>query len=136
MSLGDGPFTASRSYYCQACVPSIWTPVLCIVGIKHALDPDPCVGCRKEEGQHALSLLSQACMPSIDCMPSVNRMTRLPALNQLDPDPFAGCRDEEGKPALQAWIEVFRNSRPQFHKMAMEDEDVPEEERQVLSIMC
>lgn len=38
-------------------------------------------------------------------------------------------RNEEGKPALQAWIEVFRNSRPQFHKMAMEDEDVPEEER-------
>eukprot|EP00208_Stichococcus_sp_RCC1054_P004226 CAMPEP_0206138814 /NCGR_PEP_ID=MMETSP1473-20131121/3709_1 /ASSEMBLY_ACC=CAM_ASM_001109 /TAXON_ID=1461547 /ORGANISM="Stichococcus sp, Strain RCC1054" /LENGTH=413 /DNA_ID=CAMNT_0053532341 /DNA_START=158 /DNA_END=1399 /DNA_ORIENTATION=- len=39
-------------------------------------------------------------------------------------------RDEPGKPALQAWIEVFRNSRPQFHKMAMEDEDIPEAERQ------
>ncbi len=28
-------------------------------------------------------------------------------------------------------MEVFRGSRPQFHKMAMEDEDVPEAYRQV-----
>ncbi len=45
---------------------------------------------------------------------------------------FPACRNEEGKPALQAWVEVFRNSRPQFHKMAMEDEDVPEGERRVI----
>mmetsp|Transcript_17513 Transcript_17513/g.52560 ORF Transcript_17513/g.52560 Transcript_17513/m.52560 type:complete len:402 (+) Transcript_17513:247-1452(+) len=43
---------------------------------------------------------------------------------------FIPNRNVEGKPDLQAWVEVFRGSRPQFHKMAMEDQDVPESERQ------